>query len=89
VFQLILKPTAELTRNLFHQANYTGVIVSINEVAKNGSNYLPEAVADSLSPAGRQQAIYGSIMTFVLEIFTLTLLWTIKGCLLVLYYRIM
>lgn len=62
--------------------------MSINEVAKNGSNYMPAEVAASLTDEGRQKAIYGSIMTFVLEIFTLTGLWTVKACLLLLYSRL-
>lgn len=47
----------------------------------------PEASA-ALTPEGVQQAIYGSIMTFVLEIFTITGTWTIKACLLILYARL-
>ncbi|KAF7561392.1 hypothetical protein G7046_g2756 [Stylonectria norvegica] len=72
----------------FALVNFTGVVVSINEVAKNGSNYMPAATAAALSPAGRAQAIFGSKMTFVLEIFTLTATWTIKACLLILYARL-
>lgn len=62
--------------------------MSINEVAKNGSNYMPPEVAAALDKAGVDQAVYGSIMTFVLEIFTLTATWTIKACLLLLYHRL-
>ncbi|KAK5995720.1 hypothetical protein PT974_04137 [Cladobotryum mycophilum] len=73
---------------LFALANFTGVVVSINEVARNGSNYMsPEQVAQ-LTPETTRMAIYGSIMTFVLEIFTLTGLWTVKACLLILYSRL-
>lgn len=57
-------------------------------MAKNGSNYLPEDVANNLSPEGRAQAIFGSKMTFVLEIFTLTATWTVKACLLLMYGRL-
>lgn len=70
------------------QINFTGVAVAINEVAKNGSNYMPPEAAAALSPDGAQRAIYGSIMTFVLEIFTLTATWTVKACLLILYARL-
>ncbi|KAH7153615.1 hypothetical protein EDB81DRAFT_791665 [Dactylonectria macrodidyma] len=72
----------------FALVNFTGVVVSINEVAKNGSNYLPEDVANNLSAEGRAQAIFGSKMTFVLEIFTLTATWTVKACLLIMYGRL-
>lgn len=47
----------------------------------------PEAAA-ALTPDGVDRAIYGSIMTFVLEIFTITGTWTIKSCLLILYSRL-
>ncbi|CAM1509018.1 Fc.00g027570.m01.CDS01 [Cosmosporella sp. VM-42] len=73
---------------VFALVNFTGVVVCINEVAKNGSNYMPEETAKALSPEGVDQAIFGSIMTFVLEIFTLTAVWTVKACLLLLYFRL-
>ncbi|KAK2471320.1 hypothetical protein H9L39_17551 [Fusarium oxysporum f. sp. albedinis] len=73
---------------VFALVNFTGVVVSINEVAENGSNYMPEDVAAKLTPKERQKAIFGSKMTFVLEIFTLTATWTIKACLLFLYARL-
>jgi hypothetical protein len=62
--------------------------VSINEVAKNGSNYMTPEDAAALTPEGVQRAVYGSIMTFVLEIFTITGTWTVKACLLILYARL-
>ncbi|RCI15996.1 hypothetical protein L249_1743 [Ophiocordyceps polyrhachis-furcata BCC 54312] len=73
---------------VFALINFTGVAVSINEVAKNGSNYMKPEEAAALSPEGVQMAIHGSIMTFVLEIFTLTATWTVKACLLMLYARL-
>ncbi|KAG5927440.1 hypothetical protein E4U42_002275 [Claviceps africana] len=73
---------------LFALTNFTGVVISIIEVAKNGSNYMSPEAAAALTPQGVHDAIYGSIMTFVLEIFTLTATWTIKGCLLILYSRL-
>ncbi|RSL57600.1 hypothetical protein CEP54_008197 [Fusarium duplospermum] len=73
---------------IFALLNFTGVVVCINEVAKNGSNYLPPDVAANLTPEGEAQAIWGSKMTFVLEIFTLTATWTVKACLLLMYGRL-
>lgn len=73
---------------VFALANFAGVAYSINEVAANGSNYLPADTVAHLSPEGIAQAVYGSVMTFVLEIVTITGLWTIKACLLLLYSRI-
>ncbi|RBR12218.1 uncharacterized protein FIESC28_08704 [Fusarium coffeatum] len=73
---------------IFALINFTGVVVSINEVAKNGSNYMAPDVAAKLTPEGKSAAIFGSKMTFVLEIFALTAVWTIKACLLFLYARL-
>ncbi|OAQ60485.1 decarboxylase [Pochonia chlamydosporia 170] len=73
---------------VFALVNFTGVVVSINEVAKNGSNYMSAEAAAALTPEGVDRAVYGSIMTFVLEIFTITGTWTIKACLLILYARL-
>ncbi|KAG6207721.1 hypothetical protein E4U50_003615 [Claviceps purpurea] len=73
---------------LFALVNFTGVVISINEVAKNGSNYMSPEAAAALTPEGVHNAIYGSVMTFVLEIFTITGTWTIKACLLILYARL-
>ncbi|KAF5243310.1 hypothetical protein FAUST_2878 [Fusarium austroamericanum] len=73
---------------VFALVNFTGVVVSINEVAKNGSNYMPAEDAAKLTPEGKSKAIFGSKMTFVLEIFALTASWTIKACLLFLYGRL-
>lgn len=73
---------------VFALVNLAGVCFSINEVAANGSSYLPPDQVENLTDEGRKMAIYGSIMTFVLEIFTITGLWTVKTCLLLLYARI-
>lgn len=67
---------------------FTGVMVSVNEVAVNGSNYMSLETALSLDEAGVAAAVYGSKMTMVLESLTLTCLWTVKACLLFLYYRL-
>jgi hypothetical protein len=73
---------------LFAAANFTGVMVSVNAVAVNGSNFMDPEVAAALSPEEKQNAVYGSIMTLVLEICTLVCIWTVKACLLILYYRL-
>lgn len=82
--------TGLLTNNaLAHlQFFYTGFIVSVNEVAKNGSNYMAPEVAAALSPEEAAQAEYGSKMTLVLEMCTLTTVWLVKACLLFLYFRL-
>jgi hypothetical protein len=77
-----------LKSNAVRQINFTGVVVSSNEIARSGSNYLPPDVAENLTPAQHDNAVHGSVMTFVLEIFTLTATWTVKACLLFLYARL-
>ncbi|KAH8815546.1 hypothetical protein F5884DRAFT_181938 [Xylogone sp. PMI_703] len=67
---------------------YTGVIVSTIQVANNGSNYLPPGVAETLTPPEIRSAIWGSKMTLVLEEFTLTTIWLLKGCVLLMYSRL-
>ena len=61
-------------------------MMSVNQLAMNGSNVLDPEVAANLTPKQRDMVIYGSKMTLVLEIFTLTCIWSVKACLLVLHY---
>lgn len=67
---------------------FTGVIVSTNQVATNGSNYLPPGAAELLTEPEIVSAIWGSKMTFVLEEFTLSTTWLIKACMLLMYGRL-
>lgn len=65
----------------------TGVVISSNEVAKNGSNYVPEGETDDWTPAEVSQAEWGSKMLVALEEFMVGALWLVKACLLLLYAR--
>ena len=47
----------------------------------------PEYAA-TLTPDQLAMAVYGSKMTLVLELFTITTLWLVKFCLLILYHRL-
>ncbi|KAL2016430.1 hypothetical protein VTK56DRAFT_3517 [Thermocarpiscus australiensis] len=67
---------------------YTGFTVAVNEVAENGSNYMDPAMAAALSPEGVATAVYGSKMTLVMEMCTLTTVWLVKACVCFLYYRL-
>lgn len=60
----------------------------LNEVAKNGSNYMEPEVAASLTPEQVEMAIYGSKMAFINEICALSTIWLVKICLLILYHRL-
>jgi hypothetical protein len=64
------------------------VIVSTNQVANNGSNYLPPGAAELLTPEEIVSAIYGSKMSLVLEQLNLFTLWQVKACMLLLYSRL-
>ncbi|KAK3114642.1 hypothetical protein LTR53_006854 [Teratosphaeriaceae sp. CCFEE 6253] len=72
-------------------ALFTADCWTILETAKNGSNYLylntPE-VAANLSPELRRQTVYGSKMTLILEYFTLTIIWSVKLILCLMFHRL-
>ncbi|PLN85040.1 hypothetical protein BDW42DRAFT_191123 [Aspergillus taichungensis] len=67
---------------------FTGVMVCVNQVSINGSNYMSPEIAATLTPESRRSAVWGSKMTFALEHFTLSSLWLVKGCLLLVYNRL-
>ncbi|PNY28813.1 Uncharacterized protein TCAP_01259 [Tolypocladium capitatum] len=48
---------------------------------------MPLEEAAALALEGVNQAVYGSIMTFVLDVFTKAT-WTVKACLLLFYVRL-
>lgn len=68
--------------------SFTGVMVCVNQVSINGSNYMSPEIAAKLTPESRRSAVWGSKMTFALEHFTLSSLWLVKGCLLLVYNRL-
>jgi len=63
----------------------TGVAVSSNQVAINGSNYVPHGETDEWSAEQVDRAAWGSKMLVTLEEFMLATLWLVKACLLILY----
>lgn len=73
---------------LFIIFTFTGDVISVNQVAINGSNYLPPGKAEKLSPDEIKAAVWGSKMTVALEEFQLTTTWLVKACLLILYSRL-
>lgn len=66
------------------------MFVSTYFVAINGSNYvyLAPGALEGITPEQVSQVIFGSKMALVLEEFTLTTLWLIKACILLLYNRL-
>jgi hypothetical protein len=70
------------------QATFTVDMFCLNEVAKNGSNYLSPEEAANLTPEGVAMAIYGSKMALVNEMCALSTIWLVKICLLILYHRL-
>ena len=67
---------------------FTGVVVSSNQVAINGSNYVPDGTVEGWSPEQIDAAEWGSKMLLALEEFMLATLWLVKACLLLLYARL-
>ena len=63
-------------------------MVCLNEVAKNGSNFISEEDAAKLSPKEVDMAVYGSKMALAMEVCALTTIWLVKICLLILYHRL-
>ncbi len=61
--------------------------MSSNQVAINGSNYVPDGVVEGWSPEQIKAAEWGSKMLVALEEFMLATLWLVKACLLLLYAR--
>ncbi|KAI4263407.1 MAG: hypothetical protein L6R35_007346, partial [Caloplaca aegaea] len=66
---------------------FTGVIVSVNQVSHNLSNYLPPGAAEKFTPEEHENAVYGSKFVLVLEEFMLANTWLCKACLLILYHQ--
>jgi len=81
-------PTLPVSKLTLPQFTFTGDVVSVNQVAVNGSNYLPPGEAEKLSTEGVKAAVWGSKMTVALEEFQLTTIWLVKACLLLMYSRL-
>ncbi|KAL8686649.1 MAG: hypothetical protein Q9218_006960 [Villophora microphyllina] len=73
---------------VFVIATFTGVMVSVNKVSQNLSNYLPPGVAETFTPKEHANAVYGSKFVMILEEFMLANTWLCKACLLILYHQI-
>lgn len=67
---------------------FTTVMVALNEVAKNGSNFMATEDVAKLSLEEAERAIYGSKMALVMEMCALATIWLVKICLLILYHRL-
>ncbi|KAI4257433.1 MAG: hypothetical protein L6R42_005668 [Xanthoria sp. 1 TBL-2021] len=72
---------------LFVAITFTGVIVSVNQVSHNLSNYLPPGVAEEFTSEEHDNAVYGSKFVMILEEFMLANTWLCKACLLILYHQ--
>ncbi|KAL9595593.1 MAG: hypothetical protein Q9219_006357 [cf. Caloplaca sp. 3 TL-2023] len=70
-----------------NQVTFTGVIVSVNQVSQNLSNYLPPGAVEKFSPEEKANAVYGSKFVMILEEFMLANTWLCKACLLMLYHQ--
>jgi len=63
-------------------------MVCVNEVAKNGSNFMDPKDAAALPPKEAEMAVYGSKMALAMELSALSTIWLVKICLLILYHRL-
>ncbi|KAL8945868.1 MAG: hypothetical protein Q9222_007654, partial [Ikaeria aurantiellina] len=72
---------------VFVIVTFTGVIVSVNQVSENLSNYLPPGTAETFTPQEHDNAVYGSKFVMILEEFMLANTWLCKACLLILYHQ--
>jgi hypothetical protein len=70
-------------------APYTVLVVVINIVAHTSSNLLePGTDLNTMSQADKNERIHGSKLILVVEQMQLSTIWLVKGCLIILYYRL-
>ena len=69
---------------------YTVELVSINIAATASTNLLPPGylATHTISPAEKQERVYGSKMTLLTEQCQCVMIWLVKACLLIMYHRI-
>jgi hypothetical protein len=68
---------------------YTVMLVVINIVNHTSSNLLePGSDIATMSQSQRNERIYGSKLILVVEQMQLATIWLVKGCLIILYYRL-
>lgn len=68
---------------------YTCLIIAINKETHYNSNLIAPGVdVDSFSQQEIQSRIIGSKLVVVVEQLQCVTVWLIKGCLLILYYRV-
>lgn len=68
---------------------YTALLVTMNIVANTNSNLIPPNI--DVNDFGQQEVderIYGSKLVVVVEQMQCITIWSLKGCLIFLYYRL-
>ncbi|KAF2839455.1 hypothetical protein M501DRAFT_1051776 [Patellaria atrata CBS 101060] len=73
---------------VFALSAFTVLIVTINIIAKTSSNLLPEGEELRLTEQDIKERIYGSKIVVAVEQMQCLTIWTIKGCLLIMYGRL-
>ena len=69
------------------QFTFTTVMVTVNQVATNNSNYLQPGEFEKMTPEEVKNAVFGSKMVFVMENNMLATTWLCKACVLfILHY---
>lgn len=68
---------------------YTALLVTMNIVANTNSNLIPPGVdVDDFSQQDINDRIYGSKLVVVVEQMQCITIWSLKSCLVFLYYRL-
>jgi hypothetical protein len=63
-------------------------MVTINIISHTSSNLIDPTELVDLTPANIEERVYGSKMVLVSEQMQLITIWAVKGCLLLMYYRL-
>lgn len=68
---------------------YTALLVTMNIVANTNSNLIPPGIdVNEFSQQDINDRIYGSKLVVVVEQMQCITIWSLKGCLVFLYYRL-
>lgn len=66
----------------------TVLIAGINIISHTDSNLIDPNADIILTPASIDERIFGSKMVLIVEQMQILTVWTVKTCLLILYYRL-
>ncbi|KAI1486458.1 hypothetical protein F5X96DRAFT_654959 [Biscogniauxia mediterranea] len=88
LFGSFMKLQADDFLMIFAMVADTVLIVTINILSRTNTNLIDPNDMSELTPDSIRDRIYGSKMVLVVEQMQITVIWTIKCCLLLMYYRL-